>query len=66
MKFRSRFTGVCKTNFFVLSNCLSVFGERTCGLWTQVKVSCERGFMVEHLTFVCTDLVRGRTELFFI
>ena len=33
-------------------------------LWTEIvdgrrKVSCERGSMVELLTFLCTDLVRG-------
>ena len=27
--------------------------------WTEVKVFCERSSMVELLTFVCTNLVRG-------
>ena len=32
--------------------------DGNCGPLTEVKVSCERGSMVELLTFVCTDLVR--------
>ena len=43
-------------------------------LWTEIvdlrrkwkHVSCERGSMVELLTFVCTDLVRGPYWHFFI
>ena len=33
--------------------------DGNCGPLTEVKVSCERGSMVELLTCVCTDLVRG-------
>ena len=35
------------------------FVDGNCGPKTEVKVSCEHGSMVELLTFVCTDLVRG-------
>ena len=33
--------------------------------YTQTKVSCERGSVLEFLTFVCTDLVRGQYWPFF-